>query len=166
MKNKLNLFLLLLLGGLCTSGYAQDFLKVPSTWIDGMRRMPPSDSTLYVINFWATWCKPCVEELPVFEDLTKKYPKSKLKVILVSLDMKKEVDTKLPAFITEKKLQSEVMWMSDPNANLWINRVSPEWSGALPATWLVKKDIGFEYFKEGQFSKEEMDLLLNQIITP
>ena len=50
------------------------------------------NDTTYVINFWAMWCKPCVEELPYFETIRKNYSDKKVKVILVSLDFGNNVE--------------------------------------------------------------------------
>jgi len=78
------------------------------------------NDTTYIINFWATWCKPCVEELPYFEELNEYAFGKKMKVILVSLDFKKQFETKLIPFINEHKLRSEVVVLSDPDSNSWI----------------------------------------------
>lgn len=98
------------------------------------------NDTTYLINFWATWCKPCVEELPYFEQLTKKYQDKKVKVILVSLDFKKQLETKLLPFIKKHQLQSEVLVLLDTNENEWLDKVDPSWSGAIPATLIYRND--------------------------
>lgn len=117
--------------------------------------------TTYVINFWATWCAPCVKELPYFEALQKKYLSEKVKVILVSLDFKKQLETKLKPFLEERKLTSSVVVLLDPDANTWVDKVSPEWSGAIPATIVYKKN------KKGFFEQSFEDLEeLETIITP
>ena len=64
-----------------------------------------SSDTLYVVNFWATWCKPCVAELPHFEELYEKYKDQKVKVLLVSLDFKNQVASRLAPFMRERNLQ-------------------------------------------------------------
>lgn len=93
-------------------------------------------SDLHIINFWATWCKPCVAELPYFEKLKE----DGVKVTLVSLDMPKLVESKLIPFLKERKLKSEVVLLDDPDANNWIPKVDENWSGAIPATLILKKD--------------------------
>ena len=98
-----------------------------------------SDTT-YVINFWATWCKPCVEELPYFEALTENYKDQKVKVVLVSLDFAKQIETKLLPFLKENKLQSQVLAMVDGKYNSWIDKVNPDWDGAIPVTLIYNKE--------------------------
>lgn len=112
-----------------------------------------SDTT-YVINFWATWCKPCMEELPYFESLIKKYSNEKVKVILVSLDLENQLTTKLLPFVQEQNLQSSVVVLLDPDDNDWMNKVDPQWSGGIPITIIYKQqqrafyEAAFETFEE------------------
>lgn len=91
--------------------------------------------TTYVINFWATWCGPCVKELPYFEALPKKDPNGNpMKVILVSLDFKNQLESKLLPFLNKNDIQSEVIFLKDSKYNEWIDRVDAEWSGSIPIT--------------------------------
>lgn len=113
------------------------------------------NDTTYVVNFWATWCVPCVEELPYFEKLNAEYKDKKVKVLLVSLDMPKMIESRLLPFIEEKKLQSDVVLLRDPDANSWIGKVSPDWSGAIPATIIYKNDE--RKFYEQSFTYEELE---------
>ena len=113
-----------------------------------------NDST-YLINFWATWCIPCVQELPHFETLLKKHQSQKLSVKLVSLDFIDKVDKSLFPFLKKKKLKSEVLLLADDNANEWIDKVDSNWSGALPATVIYNKN-GRRFF-EKSFTFEELE---------
>ncbi len=98
-----------------------------------------SDTT-YIINFWATWCKPCIEELPYFEDIQKNFADDKVKVILVSLDFEKDVETRLVPFLEERQLQSDVALLLDGKYNDWIDKVEESWDGAIPVTLLYNKE--------------------------
>jgi len=102
--------------------------------------MSLDDGYTYVINYWATWCGPCVKELPYFEDLLSKYEDDKVKVVLVSLDFPKKVDSKLLPFLNKHNIKSEVVLLDDPKANDWIDRVDPTWEGAIPVTIIYKGD--------------------------
>lgn len=121
-----------------------------------------SDDSVYVINFWATWCAPCVKELPYFEKLNSDYRTKKVKVLLVSLDMNKQVESSLLPFIKRKKLQSEVIHLHDPDADAWISKVDPSWSGALPATVIYTK--GQRKFYERSFTYEQLEAEVKQIL--
>lgn len=101
------------------------------------------NDTTYVINFWATWCKPCVEELPFFVKLSEQYDKKPLRIVLVSLDFKKDISTKLPKFIQEFPLDLPVVALTDKNQAAWIDRVDSRWSGTIPITVIYKNGLRF-----------------------
>ncbi len=117
--------------------------------------------TVFIINFWATWCAPCVAELPFFEKLTTDLEGKKAKVILVSLDFKSQIKTKLLPFLKKKRLQSEVLVLVESNPNAWIPKVHEEWSGSIPATLIFDKNK--RQFYEQNFEKYK-DII--EIITP
>ena len=122
----------------------------------------PSNDTTYIFNFWATWCKPCVAELPYFEALNKKKQGEAFKLYLISLDFPKQIESKLIPFMEKNNLLGEVMVIEDPDPNTWIDRVDPSWSGAIPATLIVKADR--RTFHEGELdSIEEIESLIQKL---
>ena len=118
----------------------------------------PENDTLYVVNFWATWCKPCVAELPYFEKAGEKHKSSKVKVLLVSLDFLREKQ-KLNQFVADRKLKSEVVLLNAGNPNVWIDKLETQWGGAIPATILYRSGEKI-FFREGEFEQTELDSLL------
>jgi thiol-disulfide isomerase/thioredoxin len=115
-----------------------------------------NNDTLYIINFWATWCKPCIEELPAFVQLADSYIGQKVRVIMVSNDTRKLYETKLVDFTMKKGIYPYSVWMSAANPDAWINSIDEQWSGAIPATLLYKGSIGFRWFKEGETTFDEL----------
>jgi thiol-disulfide isomerase/thioredoxin len=93
------------------------------------------DDHTYVINFWATWCAPCIKELPYFEQLHT--DNSKVKVVLVSLDSPKDLEKKLIPFVDRKKITAQVVLLSDKDYNAWVDKIDASWSGAIPATLII-----------------------------
>ena len=118
------------------------------------------DDTLYVVNFWATWCKPCIEELPSFENCNQKYKENKVKIILVNLDFNSKFDLLVIPFIQKRKIESKVIHLTDTDSNTWINQVDSAWSGAIPATVLIKNG-NKTFFKEGTVSQNELEEIIN-----
>lgn len=108
----------------------------------------------YVVNFWATWCMPCVKELPAFEKLYKKYKDKGVEVVLVSLDFSKQIETNLIPFIKKKKLQSKILHFEDSNEQFWIPDIAESWSGSIPATLIYNSNK--RKFYERTFSYKEL----------
>ncbi len=117
------------------------------------------DGKTYVVNFWATWCKPCVKELPYFEELNKEYKEKGVEVLLVSLDMPSMLEKQLIPFIQKKELRSKVMVLDDVKSHLWIPKVDEAWSGAIPATVIYKKDERAFYEQSFTYTELEDELL-------
>ena len=121
-----------------------------------------NDGKTYVINFWATWCAPCVKELPAFEKINKEYATKNVTVILVSLDFPKQIAKRLIPFINKKKLQSKVVLLNDINENFWIKAIDSTWSGAIPATIIYNgKD---RKFYEQSFDYDQLETELQPFL--
>lgn len=120
------------------------------------------DDTTYVINFWATWCRPCIEELPSFQQLSNEMKGEKVKFIYVSLDFRKNLEKSLIPFIKAKGFPDNVIMLNDADANKWIDQVDPSWSGAIPAT-LIYKNYS-KVFLEKSITYEELKAYVHSII--
>jgi thiol-disulfide isomerase/thioredoxin len=156
---KILFFCLLLFGNVLR---AQD---IPFIKAEQLGRWLEADTdTVYVLNFWATWCGPCVAELPAFEKLQQKYASEKVKVVLVSTDFKRNVETKLKPFVKRKNLRSQVVFMDESNPNKWVNTVSPEWSGAIPATLFISNKTKQKAFFEKQMTFKELEAQLQSML--
>lgn len=116
------------------------------------------DNTTYVVNFWATWCGPCVKELPAFEKVNKEFANKNVEVILVSLDFPKQVEKKLIPYINKKKLRSKVVLLDDINEDIWIKDIDSTWSGAIPATLIYNKSKRKFYKKSFDYTALENEL--------
>jgi thiol-disulfide isomerase/thioredoxin len=114
-----------------------------------------NDEKTYVVNFWATWCKPCIKEMPYFEQLNQNYNEKNVEVVLVSLDFPQQYEKKLKPFIKDNDLKSKVVALNDPtNMNSWIPKISEEWTGSIPATLIYNKKK--REFYERSFNYEEL----------
>jgi thiol-disulfide isomerase/thioredoxin len=152
---------LILFTFVCTTAFSQS-VKVWKIQ-DLENRINTNSDTTYIVNFWATWCGPCVKELPAFDTIHTAYLQQKIKVILVSLDFKEDIEKKVIPFLHKKQVQSEVVLLDETNANYFIPKISDQWSGALPGTWIVnrKKSINrfFEQTITVAFLKNELQLI-------
>ncbi len=113
-----------------------------------------------VINFWATWCAPCVKELPHFEALQQAHPTSELEVYLISFDDVEKLENRVKPFIKKRNIKSTVKLLDETDYNAFIDKVDPAWSGAIPATLVIAK--GKRKFVEGELSEAELDKLIQE----
>lgn len=123
-----------------------------------------NDDKTYVINFWATWCKPCVEELPYFEKVNQEWKEKNVEVLLVSLDFPKHIDTKVIPFLKKNNISSKVVLLDDPDQNAWIPKIDSSWSGAIPATIIYNKS-GMKFYEQ-PFTYEELSQEINSFLKP
>ncbi len=120
------------------------------------------DEKLHVVNFWATWCAPCVKELPYFEALSQTYGSDSIDVLLVSLDFPNKYETNLLPFIEKNKLKSAVIALDDTDQNRWIPAINENWSGAIPATLIYKGKK--RKFYEQSFTEAELNKEIEQFL--
>jgi thiol-disulfide isomerase/thioredoxin len=116
------------------------------------------NDTLYLVNFWATWCIPCVKEVPAIEKVAADFAGQKFKVILVSLDAAGTLNNRLIPFINKNNIQSDVILLNDPDFNSWINKVDSNWSGSIPASIIYLGNM--REFYEQSFTYEELKQLI------
>jgi thiol-disulfide isomerase/thioredoxin len=125
--------------------------------ITDITQMIEKSDSILIINFWGTFCKPCVEEIPDFIKLTKKYSKQKVALYLVSLDLADYYPAKIKKFVAAKKYAATVAWLDESNADYFCPLISPEWSGSIPATLFVNKKKGYRKFFEKKLSAAEIE---------
>jgi thiol-disulfide isomerase/thioredoxin len=119
-----------------------------------------NNDSLYLVNFWATWCKPCVEELPALQKVSDDFTDHKMKILLVSLDFPSQMNTRLKPFLEENNIDMETVLLDDPNQNVWINKVDPSWSGSIPATLIYSGNS--RDFYEKSFTYQELKTIVEQ----
>ena len=129
---------------------------------DGLEALSSNiNDTTYVVNFWATWCSPCVKEIGYFEELHREYASTNVKVFLVSLDFPNQIEKRVIPFLKEKDITAEVLLVTDLDYNSWIDRVDTTWSGSLPATLIYNREQ--RMFLEKEVSRDELFSYVTQI---
>lgn len=153
------LLLLLVVTAFAMGARAQDIK--PYTLDDLFHRVGADNTatgdTIYVINFWSTFCAPCVGELHEFNTLEKKFAGQPLKVILVSLDFKDDMEKgKLEGFVQRKRLTPECVWLNERDPNEFIPRVDQGWQGSIPATLMLYPAKKQRQFMEGTITANKL----------
>jgi thiol-disulfide isomerase/thioredoxin len=162
-KYKIILLALLFVGSLLN---AQNIKPVKIT---DLEKIITESKKPLVINFWATWCLPCIEELPYFIEEVKQYNDmvgidDTITLLLVSLDFKEAYPTAITAFATKRKIASQILWLNETNADFFCPKISPQWSGAIPATLFVNNANHYRNFIESQLSRLELKAAISAMV--
>lgn len=140
-----------------------DSISIETIYYDELEKLlHKSDDKIYVINFWATWCKPCVEELPYFEQIYENYKTKNVELILVSLDFPNQIENRVIPFIQKNNLKGKIVLMADPDQNTWIPKVDKTWSGAIPATLIYSKNS--RKFYEQSFTYNQLETEITSLL--
>ena len=130
---------------------------------DVARFINESDSVL-VISFWATFCKPCVEEIPYLESISQKYRDHKVKVLLVSMDLPDFFPGKIASFVKKNNYTSQVVWLNETNADYFCPAIDKSWSGVIPSTMIINKKAGYKKFIEEQMKPLQFEAELKKAL--
>lgn len=117
-----------------------------------------------VINFWATFCKPCMEEIPYFQKLGKKYAGQGVEILLVSLDMKDDYPAKVFSFIRKQRIELPTAWLDETNADYFCPKIDDDWSGAIPATLFVNNNKNYRKFTEDSLTEAQLEAEIKAVI--
>ncbi len=141
----------------------QEEERVEVIKIEGLQKLLSEENhKVHIINFWATWCKPCVKELPQFVALARAYPE--VDISLVSLDFIEGLEDKVIPFLDKREIDLRVLLIDELDYNLWIDIVDSSWSGAIPATLILEPVTGRRKFIEKEFENNELELEIMSFI--
>lgn len=131
---------------------SQEIKKVTIRELDSLIR---SEQRPVVVSFWATWCTPCLHEIPWLEAAVKKNESKGVELMLVSLNGPGFYPEKLRQFIADKGYKARFYWLEDQDANSFGKRIHPRWRGSLPANLFVNNVKGYRKFLERQVTDRQ-----------
>ena len=146
--------IIVLLGGSIASLTAQKIEKIGVPELEKILASP--ENVLHVVNFWATWCPPCVTELPYFEKMSKEYQDKEVQFILISLDFPSQIESRLIPFLETNKITADVRVMTDLDYNSWIEKVDGSWQGNIPVTLFFNNAGNKKYFHPSDVTEKEL----------
>ena len=151
MKVRIYFILMFLLAGM-SNVFSQEIKKVKIT---DLEKTIAESKTPLIVNFWATFCKPCVAEIPYYQEEVKKH-KDSVQLILVSLDLREYYPAKIKTFAAKMHFTAPIIWLDETNADYFCPKMDTSWSGAIPATLFINNKTGYRKFFEEQLSREKL----------
>jgi thiol-disulfide isomerase/thioredoxin len=118
-----------------------------------------------LVNFWATWCDPCREEFPDLVKIDEQYGAGKLDFIIVSLDDVSDIKKGVPEYLQRMHARMPAYLLNVPDPEEVINLVDPQWSGAMPATFLFDSRGTIVFKHMGRIKPDELRAAIEKAVT-
>lgn len=159
MKKILSLLFILGLGFSNVEGQ-----NIPKWKISDLESYIKNSDKPTVVNFWATFCKPCIAEIPHFQKLVKQYEKDDVQLLLVSLDMQEMYPAKIKTFADRFGFTAPIAFLDETNADIFCPKIDEKWSGAIPASLFINNKTGYRKFFEEEMSEQKFETELKSLI--
>jgi thiol-disulfide isomerase/thioredoxin len=117
-----------------------------------------------LVNVWATWCAPCVEEFPDLVRLHEAYADRGLDVVVLSIDFDDEVESKVKPFLRKMKATMPAYINAFDKPEELMNALDEGWSGAVPATFVFDTKGRLSQSVIGKQSLEEFTQLVRPLL--
>ncbi|MBS1575307.1 MAG: TlpA family protein disulfide reductase [Bacteroidetes bacterium] len=138
--------------------------SVPAWKITDLEKYIQSSKTPVIVSFWATYCVPCLAEIPYFEKKVSQYKKDGITILLVSLDMEEQYPKAISSLVKKMKFTSTVVWLNETDADYFCPKVDSSWSGALPSTLFVNNKTGYHKFFEEKIPEDKLEREIKAMI--
>lgn len=138
--------------------------SIPKWKITDLEEYIAKSDTPVIVNFWATYCVPCIKEIPYFQEVVRQYEEKGVKLLLVSLDFRESFPDKISSFADKRKFTSPIVWLDETDADYFCPKVDSTWSGVMPATLFINNKKGHRSFFEEEMSKEEFESEIRKIV--
>jgi len=140
--------------------------QVKSVKITELEKTIKESKTPLIVNFWATFCVPCLEEIPYFQDITGRYKAKNVSLLFVSLDMKQAYPVKVNEMARRLKLVYPVVWLDETNADYFCPKIDTSWTGGMPSSLFVNNAAGYHKFFEEPLSREKLEEEVRVLVSP
>lgn len=146
-----------------TGGAEIESIRIaPATGREILQAVRESEAKAVLVNIWATWCQPCIEEFPELLRLHRQYGGKGVELILVSADFESEMPNVI-AFLAKQGVNF-LTYIKSGNDMEFIDTLNPTWSGALPATFIYDAKGVLHNFWEGKTTYSELEQKILEVL--
>ena len=117
-----------------------------------------------VINFWATWCAPCLHELPYFQETVRQFADQNVELVLVSMDLPRGPEKKIEQFAAQHALKGTLFWLNETNADYFCPKIDPKWDGSIPSTLFINKKTNYRKFFYRQLTEPQFRTEVQRLV--
>ncbi len=147
-----------------TSAFAQQGgLVIKKVSAKEVKAMIANSTGPMIINFWASWCGPCIREIPYFESKVAASPKL-IKLVLVSIDYPDAFPKTVTEFVTKKGYKSEILYLNETDPEYFLPAIEKKWTGAIPASIFIDNSKKYYEFFDSQLTEQRLDVELEKLI--
>jgi thiol-disulfide isomerase/thioredoxin len=132
--------------------------------MDELVKLIQTSTQPLVVNFWASWCQPCIHEIPWFEKNINADKSGNIKLILVSLDYGSDYPKVLTDFVKQQGYTSTVLWLNETDPGSFCPKIDAKWDGAIPATIMVNNKKKYKQFYLQQLPEAKLQQALQQLV--
>src|SRR5215470_6582312 len=143
-----------------------DAQEVKAVKVTELSKTIKESKTPLIVNFWATFCVPCIQEMPYFQEMARQYKSQDVSLLFVSLDLKEAYPSKVNAMAKKLQLTFPVVWLNETNADYFCPKIDTTWSGGMPSSLFVNNATGYHKFFEDQLSKEKLENVIKEMVKP
>ena len=144
-----------------TLSFGQTIKKVKIT---DVLKIADTSTVPIVINFFATWCRPCVQELPWFQKTVPNFQNKGVKLLLVSLDYADDYPKQIISFAKEHNINAQIVWLDEADPNYFCPKVDKRWEGTIPVSLMVNNANHFRAFYDHQIPEEQLKIALKKLV--
>ena len=110
-----------------------------------------------IINFWATFCEPCVKEIPYFQSAVARYKDQRVELVLVSLDLPDYYPDRIASFAQKRDFKARILWLNETNADYFCPKVDPRWTGGIPCSLFINNNTHYRRFFDRQLTEGQVE---------
>lgn len=122
---------------------------------DGLKqKLAQSNAAVSVVHLWATWCEPCTRELPIYNEIQKRFSPQNVEFYLISADAPTD-EKEVLSFLQSKEIHFTT-YLIEGEQPAFIKTLHPTWAGALPATFIFRAGGKLDSMTLGETTNEQL----------